>query len=328
MKWRLLTKCLVFVAFGLTLLFVGYSVGLLTQFRSDARFGGYCRIYDKVFLDKQLSTGAFDIALRRLEDNLDSDVAATNYSPTLADLPRLLRGTVFEHTQFNDDWRNKAIAMAAGFHRDRPDVVFSKEVAQQLDTFVPNNEIVRMSINTYALYKPRAAEVAVKQQAELDASREQAAGKKIYADSFLGKKAPKLKVQTWLTPEPETKGKFVLIDFWATWCGPCRQTIPDLNRLQEKFKSRLVVIGLGDEPAEKIAAMHGVKPAYTLAFDPQDQTKKAVNVDGIPHVLLVDPEGIVRWEGFPLLEGHELTDGVVEQLLNQFSMTASAESGR
>lgn len=116
-KWRLLTKCLVFVAFGLTLLFVGYSVGLLTQFRRDVRFGGYCRIYDKVFLDKQLSTGTFDIALKRLEDNLDSDVAATNYSPTLADLPRLLRGTVFEHTQFNDDWRNKAIAMAAGFHR-------------------------------------------------------------------------------------------------------------------------------------------------------------------------------------------------------------------
>ncbi len=71
-----------------------------------------------------------------------------------------------------------------------------------------------------------------------------------------------------------------------------------------------------------------MKPAYALAFDPQDRTKKAVNVDGIPHVLLMDPEGIVRWEGFPLLEGRELTDGVVEQLLNQFSVTVSAESGR
>ncbi len=89
-----------------------------------------------------------------------------------------------------------------------------------------------------------------------------------------------------------------------------------------------MVIGLGDEPSEKVAAMHGVKPAYALALDPQDQTKKAVNVDGIPHVLLVDPQGIVRWEGFPLLEGHELTDGVIEQALNQFAATANADSSR
>ena len=328
MKWRLLIKCLALVASGLTLLVIGYSAGLLTQFRRDVRFGGYCRIYDKVFLDKQLSTGAFDIALKRLEDNLDGDVAATNYRPTLADLPRLLRGTVFQHTRFNDDWRDKAIAMAVGFHRDRPDVVFSKEVQQRLDAFVPTNEIVRRSIDTYALYKPRAAEATLKQQAELDASRERAAGKKIWADSFLGKRAPDLKAQAWLTPEPETKGKFVLIDFWATWCGPCRQMIPALNHLQEKFKSRLVVVGLGDETAEKIAAMRGTKPAYALAFDPQNQTKRAVNVGGIPHVLLMDPEGIVRWEGFPLLEGHELTDGVVEQVLNQFTAAANAESGR
>ena len=326
MKARLLIRMVVFTACGLALLFAGYSAGLLVQFRRDARFAGYCRIYEKIALDKKLTTGASDLALKRLEDELDGDVAATNYRPTLADLPRLLRGTVFQHTQFNDDWRNKAIASVVGFRRLRPDVVFSKEVQQQLDTFVPTDEIVRRSIDFYALYKPRAAEAAVKQQAELDASRERAAGKKIWADSFLGRKVPFLKVQAWLTPEPETKGKFVLIDFWATWCGPCRQTIPELNHLQEKFKTRLVVIGLGDETEEKVAAMHAAKPAYALAFDPQDQTKHAVNVDGIPHVLLIDPEGIVRWEGFPLLEGHELTDGVVERVINDFDAAAGVNS--
>ena len=89
-----------------------------------------------------------------------------------------------------------------------------------------------------------------------------------------------------------------------------------------------MVVGLGDESEEKIAAMHGAKPAYALAFDPQDQTKHAVNVDGIPHVLLVDPEGVVRWEGFPLLEGHELTDGVVEKVIDEFDATVSADPGK
>ena len=64
MKWRLLIKSLVFTAFGLILLLVGYSAGLLVQFRREARFAGYCRIYEKIVLDKQLSTGAFDLALK------------------------------------------------------------------------------------------------------------------------------------------------------------------------------------------------------------------------------------------------------------------------
>src|SRR5690606_7582858 len=60
--------------------------------------------------------------------------------------------------------------------------------------------------------------------------------KKLYADDFRGRKAPQLEVERWLTPEPETKGKVVLIDFWATWCPPCREAIPELNEFQKKFR--------------------------------------------------------------------------------------------
>ena len=142
-----------------------------------------------------------------------------------------------------------------------------------------------------------------------------AAEKKIWAKSFLNQKAPDLNVEKWLTKEPDRKGRFVLIDFWATWCGPCRKAIPELNTLHKKFGDKLVVIGLSDEPEAKVKAMTTPKMDYAVAIDTQARMKKAVGVTGIPHVLIIDPQGIVRWEGFPLLDGFELTEQVVADIL-------------
>jgi len=144
-----------------------------------------------------------------------------------------------------------------------------------------------------------------------------AAEKKIWAKSFLNQKAPELVVEKWLTKERDRKGKFVLIDFWATWCGPCRKAIPELNALHKKFGDKLVVIGVTDEPEDRVKSMATPKIEYASAIDTQGRTKKAVEVKGIPHVLLMDPQGVVRWEGFPLLDGFELTEKVVADILAQ-----------
>jgi cytochrome c biogenesis protein CcmG, thiol:disulfide interchange protein DsbE len=145
-----------------------------------------------------------------------------------------------------------------------------------------------------------------------------AADKKMWANSFLGKKAPKFESEKWLTTVPNTKGKFVLIDFWATWCGPCRKAIPELNAIQKKFGDKLVVIGLSDETEAAVRKMTSPKISYSLAIDSQGRMKKAVGVTGIPHVLIMDPDWIVRWEGYPLLDGHELTEEVVEDLIAKY----------
>ncbi|MFD0892960.1 TlpA family protein disulfide reductase [Luteolibacter ambystomatis] len=141
------------------------------------------------------------------------------------------------------------------------------------------------------------------------------AAKKIWAEAYLGKKAPELKVEKWLTEKPATEGKFVMIDFWATWCGPCRKAIPELNKFQEKFRDKLVVIGISDEEEAKVKPFSEKEIRYSSAIDTKGETKKAMKVSGIPHVILLNPKGVVVWEGFPLLDGYELTEDVVKRLL-------------
>lgn len=136
--------------------------------------------------------------------------------------------------------------------------------------------------------------------------------KNMYAKSFYHQKAPKLVVEKWLTDQPDTKGKFVMIDFWATWCGPCKRAIPEVNKWAEKYKDQMVVIGLSDEPEAKVRSMKSPVIEYYSAIDTQGRFKKIFQVSGIPHVVLIDPQGVVRWQGFPSLAGHQLTEEVLE----------------
>ena len=142
-----------------------------------------------------------------------------------------------------------------------------------------------------------------------------AQSKQMWAKSFLGKKAPALVVEKWIGRKPNLKGKYVLLDFWATWCPPCRESIPELNAFHKKFGKKLVVIGLSDEDEKTVRGMKSPSLAYFSAIDSKARTKKAVGVTGIPHAMLIDPQGIVRWEGFPMLEGHKLDEKVIRGIV-------------
>lgn len=139
--------------------------------------------------------------------------------------------------------------------------------------------------------------------------------KKMWAKSFIGQKAPFLEVEEWIQKPLDMKGKFILVDIWATWCGPCRKGIPELNEWQKKFADQLVIVGISNEPKEKVEPYATENIEYANGYDTKSRVKNALKVTGIPHVILINPEGIVVWEGFPKLPGHELTTEVLKELM-------------
>ncbi len=91
------------------------------------------------------------------------------------------------------------------------------------------------------------------------------------------------------------KGKVVVLEFWATWCGPCVAAIPHFNELVEKYKDKAVqFISITDEEASVIEPFLKKSPIRGwVGLDPDRSSFKAYGLLGVPHTVLVDREGIV-----------------------------------
>lgn len=135
-----------------------------------------------------------------------------------------------------------------------------------------------------------------------------------------GKPMPKLDVSDWVNGEvkpADMKGKVVIVDFYATWCGPCMNAIPHNNQLLKKYKDKgLLIIGVctsaqGQEQMEKVVKDRGIE--YPTARDPDTKSEKVWHVQYYPTYALIDRKGVVRVIG--LQPDHVET--VVDKLLQE-----------
>lgn len=148
----------------------------------------------------------------------------------------------------------------------------------------------------------------------------------------LGDPAAPLSIEEWVKGEAvDVKdGKNVyVVEFWATWCGPCLTSIPHLTELQKKFKSQGVVfVGVSDETSAKVKPFvsgQGGKMDYRVAVDDSRKTTeaymKAYGQNGIPTAFIVGKDGKVLWVGHPMAELEETLQQVID---GKYDLAAAA----
>jgi len=157
----------------------------------------------------------------------------------------------------------------------------------------------------------------------------------------VGDPAPALKNGNWIQGDPvaafDTNHVYI-VEFWATWCGPCRASIPHLNQLWQQYKDKgVVAIGQDiweedDSGVSKFVKDMGTNMTYRVALDDKKTDPKgtmattwmaAAGRDGIPTAFVVDKHGRIAWIGHPM----DLQESVLDQILaGKFDTMAFAKT--
>lgn len=94
------------------------------------------------------------------------------------------------------------------------------------------------------------------------------------------------------------KGQIVLLNFWATWCGPCRQEMPILEQLNRQYHGKgVTLLGINVEP-DSMAAVNWLKAtpvSFPILFDVDSKVSSLYEVAGMPNTVIVDRKGVVRY---------------------------------
>lgn len=147
-----------------------------------------------------------------------------------------------------------------------------------------------------------------------------------YGQLKVNSQAPKITVSTWLTKQNKPivlKNKFIVLEFWATWCAPCLGALPHLNELQTRFKSQkdLIFLSITDENVEKIKRiLPNFQFKSTIITDISEATHRAYKVEALPSTFLIDNKGVIKWIGDP----NNLTADVIDAFINHKNIPSNS----
>jgi len=119
----------------------------------------------------------------------------------------------------------------------------------------------------------------------------------------------------------EQKGNVVLINFWASWCGPCRQEMPKLEQMYQKYKDlgfTLLGINLDATPELSQKLLKDITVTFPVLFDPENKVSEAYDVESMPTTVIIDKNGNKRFLHKGYQPGYENDyEEQVKQLLRE-----------
>ncbi|MFM2164818.1 MAG: hypothetical protein RL325_1255 [Planctomycetota bacterium] len=149
------------------------------------------------------------------------------------------------------------------------------------------------------------------------------------AADLRGKQGPAPAVEKWWNYEPQVGNKLLVVDFWATWCPPCREAIPHMNEIAAAYPNDVACVGISSESNRELEdglLKHRLKKSdfrYAVGIDPKSRMMSAFQIQAIPHVAIMSPDGIVRWQGLP----RSITPQVMDSLIAANRANNSKGSG-
>lgn len=141
--------------------------------------------------------------------------------------------------------------------------------------------------------------------------------------------APKIYITDWVLNVPKDKtleNKYIVLEFWASWCEGCIKQVPHLNQIQEKFnREDLYFISITDEKVENILSIS--KKIDFKSILVTDQNKATQRLFGnrkadmvLPLTILIDNKGIIKWIGIPSLLNEEIVRSLLNNTLVPFDL--------